>query len=329
MPSEFSPIGRKCVVYSEDSVNPLKKPKFQGEAVGFLEDYLGIEGSYNTEANTILIEWFPKAWIFNGRIRFIYSPKKKEFPTIKSSTESKFETKINSSDNQSLSVADDFFTSSISSQQNFNLPTPTFCSIVRFAVKTGFLNNMLDELVKAPSQEAISQHTVITANNELTNISLVPDLDGMVSKEETGVNWLDTVEHMLIKFPNGSRTYPVSGPILHYSFDEQNAENLKNETLKISMVNLKVKTGNDLELIEQLVKPDLNEKIVLYCVAQVDEEKFIILIKHALDTERKNYAKSLFSINKIEHLLDLYEKNIADSRSGIFKERFNCKFLLN
>ena len=27
----------------------------------------------------------------------------------------------------------------------------------------------------------------------------------MVSKEETGVQWLDTVEHMLVKFENGSR----------------------------------------------------------------------------------------------------------------------------
>ena len=45
------------------------------------------------------------------------------------------------------------------------------------------------------------------------NISLVPDLDGMVSKEETGVQWLDTVEHMLVKFENGSRTEVISGPI--------------------------------------------------------------------------------------------------------------------
>ena len=83
------------------------------------------------------------------------------------------------------------FRSAITPLQNLNLPTPTFCSIVRYITKPGFLDSMVQEIIKSPSDETLSQHTILTGDNEIMNISLVPDLDGMVSKEETGVQWLD------------------------------------------------------------------------------------------------------------------------------------------
>ena len=33
----------------------------------------------------------------------------------------------------------------------------------------------------------------------------------MISKEDTGVSWLDTVEDLLVKFPDGSRTDAFQG----------------------------------------------------------------------------------------------------------------------
>ena len=79
------------------------------------------------------------------------------------------------------------FRSSITPLQNLNLPTPTFCSIVRYITKPGFLDSMVEEIIKSPSDEEVSQHTILTGDNEIMNISLVPDLEEMVSKEETGV----------------------------------------------------------------------------------------------------------------------------------------------
>ena len=110
---------------------------------------------------------------------------------------------------------------------------------------------MVEELIKAPSDEAVSQHTIVTGDNEIMNISLVPNLEGMVSKEETGVKWLDTVDHMLVKFENDSRTEAISGPIVYYSFNKKNAGYFENKSLKTTIINLTVKKGKDLEFIEQ------------------------------------------------------------------------------
>ena len=128
------------------------------------------------------------------------------------------------------------FRSSITPLQNLNLPTPTFCSIVRYITKPGFLDSMVEEIIKSPSDEAVSQHTILTGDNEIMNISLVPDLEGMVSKEETGVQWLDTVDHMLVKFENGSRTDAISGPVVYYSFNEKKAGDFGNISLKTTII---------------------------------------------------------------------------------------------
>ena len=47
---------------------------------------------------------------------------------------------------------------------------------------------MVEEIIKSPSNEAVSQHTILTGENEIMNISLVPDLDGMVSKRKLVFN---------------------------------------------------------------------------------------------------------------------------------------------
>ena len=219
------------------------------------------------------------------------------------------------------------FRSSITPLQNLNLPTPTFCSIVRFITKPQFLNIMVEELKKAPSDEAVSQHTIATGDNEIMNISLVPDLEGMVSKEETGVQWLDTVEHMLVKFPNGSRTEAISGPVVYYSFNEKNAENFKNRSLKTSIINLTVKKGKDLVLIEQLAKPKLPENIVLYCMVQTDQEQFTILCKHALDCTKKDNLISLVFFKEVDQLTNFFDESISNARSGDAHDKFNSQFL--
>ena len=221
----------------------------------------------------------------------------------------------------------EFFRSSITPLQNLNLPTPTFCSIVRYVTKSGFLDSMVEEIIKSPSNEAVSQHTILTGENEIMNISLVPDLDGMVSKEETGVQWLDTVEYMLVKFENGSRTEAISGPIVYYSFNEKNAEYFENKSLKTTIINLTVKKGKDLEFIEQLSKPKQPENIILYCVVQTDQEKFTIICKHALDCTNNDNLVSLVFFGEIDQLLNSFDKSISNSRSGHSYDNFNSLFL--
>ena len=47
---------------------------------------------------------------------------------------------------------------------------------------------MLQELNGTPPKEAIYQHTIQSDDNEIFNVSMVPDLSDMITKEESGVN---------------------------------------------------------------------------------------------------------------------------------------------
>lgn len=118
--------------------------------------------------------------------------------------------------------ADDLSPSAISTRKSLEsrvtteVPSPVFVSIVRYVVRDGYMSQMLAAVTLAPSMEAVFQHTMQSGEGEIFNVTLVPDFSHMITKEESETNWLDTVEHMLVKFPNGSRTDACSGPIIHY-----------------------------------------------------------------------------------------------------------------
>ena len=110
-------------------------------------------------------------------------------------------------------------------------------------MKNGYMSQMLAEVTSAPSVEAVYQLTMQLGEDEIINFTLVPDLSDMITKEESGTNWLDTVEHMLVKFPKGSRTDEYTGPIIHYWSSQENAEKFKNQPLVVSVVSFQVWDG--------------------------------------------------------------------------------------
>ncbi len=109
---------------------------------------------------------------------------------------------------------------SVVSPFTIEAPSPVFASIVHYVVIDGFMSQMLAEGTSAPSLEAVYQHTIQSGEDEILNVKLVPDLSDMITKEESRTNWLDTVEHMFVKFQNGSRTDACSGQIIHYWFSQ-------------------------------------------------------------------------------------------------------------
>ena len=119
------------------------------------------------------------------------------------------------------------------------LPEPVFGSIVRYISKDGCCEMLQNEITKEPSREAVAQYTIASGLNEIVNISLVPKLEDMISKEETGVNWLDAVEDLLVKFPNGSRTDASYGPVLQYLFKIENARKYINVSWVMSVVRMR------------------------------------------------------------------------------------------
>ena len=57
-----------------------------------------------------------------------------------------------------------------------NAPKPVFASIVRYVVRDGFMDKMLEEICNTPSHEAIAQYTLQISASEIVNVTMVPEL---------------------------------------------------------------------------------------------------------------------------------------------------------
>ena len=75
----------------------------------------------------------------------------------------------------------------------------------------------------------------------------------MISKEDPGVSWLDTVEDLLVKFPNGSRTDASSGSVLQFFFIVENARKNINDSWVMSIVRMRAKEGSESDLVKALI----------------------------------------------------------------------------
>ena len=89
---------------------------------------------------------------------------------------------------------------SVESPITIEAPSLVFASIVRYVVIAGYMSQMLAEVTSAPSVEAVYWHTMQSSEDEILTVKLVPYLRDIITKEESGTNWLDTVENMLVKF---------------------------------------------------------------------------------------------------------------------------------
>ena len=218
MSAKFNPVGRKCLVFSKEKKNGKHTINFEGVSVGYLLDHVGIEGSQSSGSSEVSIEWFPKKWILSGRIKFLSTVSKNKSKTLTSNNHFPSRSKKISSNKLSSATKADG-SNTIDPLLISKLPEPIFGSIVRYISKDGCCEMLKNEIIKEPSREAVAQYTIASGHNEIVNISLVPKLEDMISKEDTGVSWLDTVEDLLVKFPNGSRTDASSGPVLQYFFN--------------------------------------------------------------------------------------------------------------
>lgn len=194
---------------------------------------------------------------------------------------------------------------------------PVFASIVRYVVREGYMNEMLQELKDNPSKEAIYQHTIQSDDNEIFNVSMVPDLSDMITKEESGVNWLDTIEHMLVKFPNGSRTDACSGPIIQYWFNEENAKKFEDEPLVMSIASFKVKDGCENDFLDTICSAPLSQVNVQKAIIQNDESSYHSVSIDLGDTQYQNDAEDHSEFELLRPFLELSKVNKTKISSGV------------
>ena len=199
MSAKFNPVGRNCLVFSKEKKNGKHNINFEGVSVGYLLDHIGIEGTQSSESNEVSIEWFPKKWILSGRIKFLSTVSKNKSKTLNSNNDFPSRSKKISLNKLSSATKADG-SNTIDPLLISKLPEPIFGSIVRYISRDGCCEMLENEITKEPSREAVAQHTIASGPNEIVNISLVPKLEDMISKEDSGVSWLDTVEDCLSNF---------------------------------------------------------------------------------------------------------------------------------
>ena len=194
---------------------------------------------------------------------------------------------------------------------------PVFASIVRYVVREGYMTQMLQEIKGTPSKEAIYQHTIQSDDNEIFNVSMVPDLTDMITKEESGVNWLDTVEHMLVKFPNGSRTDACSGPIIQYWFNEENAKKFENEPLIMSIASFKVRVGCENDFLDTICATPLSQVNIQKAIIQNDERSYHSVSIDLGETKYQNDAQGWNDFEQLKPFLEFSEVNKTKTSSGV------------
>ena len=208
-----------------------------------------------------------------------------------------------------------------------NASKPIFASIVRYVIQDGFMDKMLEEICDGPSPEAVAQYTLQISASEIVNVTMVPALDDMITKEETGVNWLDTVEHMLVKFSNGSRTDACSGAILFDWHNGFNEGQLQNKTKVLSAVRYRVKEGCVDEFLSAVMTPSEIPMKIRKTIIQTDEQEFYELGIAGLEEKIETEGEEVKWLDTVEHLLEFFGDSRTDACSGVVNIWNNPKFL--
>ena len=86
-------------------------------------------------------------------------------------------------------------------------------TVVKYKLKDGFEDEFIKAINDYDYSNSLSMRLVSIGNNEYLSIMEYDEIDKTGDDEIDGVNWLDTVEHML-EFYGESRTDACSGLVL-------------------------------------------------------------------------------------------------------------------
>ena len=86
-------------------------------------------------------------------------------------------------------------------------------TVVKYKLKDGFEDDFIKAINKYDYSNSLSMRLISIGDNEYLSIMEYDEIDKTGDDEIDGVNWLDTVEHML-EFYGDSRTDACSGLVL-------------------------------------------------------------------------------------------------------------------
>ena len=86
-------------------------------------------------------------------------------------------------------------------------------TVVKYKLKDGFEDDFVKAISDYDYKNSISMRLVSIGDNEYLSIMEYDEIDKTGNDEVDGVNWLDTIEHML-EFYGRSSTNPCSGLVV-------------------------------------------------------------------------------------------------------------------
>ena len=86
-------------------------------------------------------------------------------------------------------------------------------TIVKYKLKDRYIDDFIKAINDYDYSKALSMRLISTGDNEYMSIMEYDEIEKTGDDEVDGVNWLDTVEHML-EFYGKSRTDSCSGLVL-------------------------------------------------------------------------------------------------------------------
>ena len=86
-------------------------------------------------------------------------------------------------------------------------------TVVKYTVKDGYVDDFIKAINGYDYSKALYMRLISISENEFVSIMEYDEIDKTGDDEVDGINWLDTVEHML-EFYGESRTDSCSGLVL-------------------------------------------------------------------------------------------------------------------
>jgi len=86
-------------------------------------------------------------------------------------------------------------------------------TVVKYKLKDGFEDDFIKAINEYDYTNSLSMRLISIGDNEYLSIMEYDEIDKTSNDEVQGINWLDTVEHMLVFFDK-SRTESCSGIVV-------------------------------------------------------------------------------------------------------------------
>ena len=188
-------------------------------------------------------------------------------------------------------------------------PDPQILMVVKYRPKEGCFNEFRDELYKRDYPNCIARHMGFNKHKEFVCVSLIESIDAALDLEGVGTNWLDSVEHLLIKYPNGSRTESFSGPVLTWHPNLENLIAFDKDPKIFSVFIVDLKQGAFEKNKEIILNPPTTPRNLFKCVAQYKDTDDTY-IQVSLDTSIGQTCAEDYSDNSNDHLAGPMKKRV-------------------